>query len=152
MTAPGLHRLTAPLSTGGITGKALSYTPTWNTVNNNLTPANGGTGGVTGRYCLVADLVFFEIIFNFTNVTNFGTGQYTLTLPYAASANYAFRNGGLHENANHYPIMLDIDEGATLGDLWYTASNGEDQAWTHNSPHVLQTTNFAYISGIYLRN
>lgn len=151
MTAPGLHRLISPISTGGITGKTLPYSPTWTTVNNNLAPTNGGTGGVTGKYCLVGDLVFFTVTFVFTNITNFGTGQYTLTLPYAPSHDCAFRQGGLHGNSVHYPLMLDIDAGSIVGDLWYIRSNGHDEPWTKTDPHTLTTSDFAYISGMYLR-
>jgi len=151
MTAPGLHRLISPISTGGITGKTLTYEPTWASLGNGIVPSNGGSGGVVGKYCLVGELVQFEIFVNLTNVTSFGTGQYTLTVPFAPRQNQSFRTAGLHSSSNHYAIMLDVVAGNTTGKLFYNGSNGQDLAMTKNAPHVLDTNDFFYVSGLYLR-
>lgn len=151
MTSKGLHRLIAPISTGGITGKTLDYSPVWSSLGNTIQPDNGGTGAVIGKYCLVGDLVHFEVRVNMTNVTNFGTGQYTLTVPFAPRQNHAFRTGGLHEGSNHYGVMLDVQGGNVTGKLYYNGSNGQDLAFTKNNPHNLTTADFFYVSGLYLR-
>jgi len=46
---------------------------------------------------------------------------------------------------------LDVVAGNTTGKLYYHGSNGQDLAMTKNSPHVLHTTDFFYVSGLYLR-
>jgi hypothetical protein len=84
-----------------------------------------------------------------TTVTNFGTGDYSLTVPFAPAANYAFRDGGLHDGTGHYSIMLDVDPSNTTGRMYYNASNGQDARFDHNSPKELSTTDFFYISGTY---
>ena len=151
MTAKGIHRLISPISTGGITGRTLDYSPTWSSLGDQITPPNGGTNAVIGKYCLVGDLVQFEIIVNLTNVTDFGTEQYTLTVPFAPRQNQAFRTAGLHSASNHYAIMLDVVAGNTTGKLYYSGSNGQDLAMTKNAPHVLDTSDLFYVSGLYLR-
>lgn len=151
MTAPGLHRLISSISTGGVTGKTLDYSPVWSSLGNPISPSNGGVGAVIGKYCLIGDLVYFEVRINLTNVVNFGTGQYTLTVPYAPLTNQAFRNGGLHQNSNHYAIMLDVPTNSTVGKFYYNGSNGQDQPMTKNDPHVLTTSDFFYVSGLYLK-
>jgi len=151
MTAPGLHRLISPVSTGGITGKTLTYEPTWASLENEIVPSNGGSGGVVGKYCLIGELVQFEIFVSLTNVTDFGTGQYTLTVPFAPRQNQAFRTAGLHSASNHYSILLDVVAGNTTGKLYYSASNGQDLEMTKNAPHVLNTSDLFYVSGNYLR-
>lgn len=151
MTAPGLHRLIAPISTGGITGKAIPYSPVWSSLGNGIVPSNGGAGAVVGSYALVANLVYFEVKITLTNVTDFGTGQYTLTVPFAPTQNQAFRTAGLHEGSNHYPLMLDVVGGTTTGKFYYIGANGQDLPMTKNSPHVLTTSDFFYVSGLYLR-
>lgn len=151
MTAPGLHRLIAPISTGGITGKSIPYSPVWASLGNGIVPSNGGTGAVVGSYSLVGNLVYFEVKVTLTNVTDFGTGQYTLTVPFAPAQNQAFRTAGLHEGSNHYALMLDVSGGNTTGKLYYAGSNGQDLPMSKNDPHVIDTLDFFYVSGLYLR-
>jgi hypothetical protein len=94
-------------------------------------------------------LVNFRVKVLMTTVTNFGTGEYSLTVPFAPVANYAFRDGGLHDGASHYSIMLDVDPSNTTGRMYYNTSNGQDARFDHNSPKELSTTDFFYISGTY---
>lgn len=122
-----------------------TYTPNWTGTGLAYT----GTPAV-GSYIKIGKLVTFHIQVTLTNVTNFGTGQYFITLPFAPIGDYAFRDGGIHAAGNHYTVMADAEAGSTTMDLWYVASSGQDMPMNHNSPHTLTTTNKFYINGTYI--
>lgn len=123
------------------------YTPVWSALS---TPPVYGAGAITGRYMRISKWVFWSVTVNLSTVTNFGTGQYTLTVPFAPLQHNAMRDGGLHEGTNHYGIMLDIGPaGGTTGKMYYNGSSGKDEPFNRNSPHTLGTTDFWYISGAY---
>lgn len=124
-----------------------TYTPVWSAP----TPPTYSSGALTGRYIKIGKWCFWSVSATLTSVTNFGTGQYTLTVPFAPLQHNAMRDGGLHEGSNHYGLMLDIGPaGGTTGKMYYPGSNGQDQAFNKNSPHNLTTSDFWYISGAYL--
>jgi hypothetical protein len=124
------------------------YTPVWSSLG---TAPIYGTGAVTGKYMKISKWVFWSVTVNLTTVTNFGTGQYTLTVPFAPLQHNAMRDGGLHEGSNHYGIMLDIGPATgTTGKMYYNGSSGKDEPFNKNSPHNLTTSDFWYISGAYL--
>jgi hypothetical protein len=120
------------------------YNPVWSGTGLTYT----GTPA-TGSYMKMGKMVTFRVKVLMTTVTNFGTGDYSLTLPFAPVANYAFRDGGLHDGGNHYSIMLDADPSNTTGRMYYNTSNGQDARFNHNSPKALSTTDYFYISGTY---
>lgn len=152
MIHAGLQRIISPNGALIALATKVSYTPTWSVLSGtDVSPAGGGTGATVGSYVLLGDLVYFEIMVTFTNVTNFGTGQYTLTVPFAPKQNQAFRQGGLHSNSNHYTFMLDVPANSTVGKCFYIGSNGQDQAVNHNSPHTLHTNDFFYVAGTYIK-
>ena len=67
----------------------------------------GGTAGTqptftgaplfSGSYIKTGSLVHFQIQVDMDNITNFGTGQYYLTLPFESKYGYMFRCGCLHD-------------------------------------------------------
>jgi hypothetical protein len=122
-----------------------TYSPSWTGTGLAYT----GTPAV-GSYVKIGKLVTFHIQVTLTNVTNFGTGQYFITLPFAPIGDYAFRDGGIHAAGNHYTVMADAEAGTTSMDLWYIASSGQDMPMDHNSPHTLTTTSKFYINGTYI--
>jgi hypothetical protein len=126
----------------------VTYTPVWSSLG---TAPVYGSGAITGKYIKISKWCFFTVNVVLTSVSNFGTGQYTLTVPFAPLYNNALRDGGLHEGSNHYGIMLDISpSGGTTGKMYYNGSSGKDQAFDKNSPHTLTTSDIWYISGAYL--
>lgn len=122
-----------------------TYDPNWTATG--LTYS--GTPAL-GYYAVVGKLIHFHIQVNLSSVSNFGTGQYFMDLPFAPLGDYAFRDGGLHVLGNHYPLMADAEAGSVSMDLWYTGANGQDLAFTKTSPHALTTSNKFYINGTYL--
>jgi hypothetical protein len=127
----------------------VSFTSTWSGTGLAYT----GTPAV-GQYSRVGKMITFYIKVNCTTVTNFGTGQYLLTLPFAPFNNFVFRNGGLHDtSANvHYSILGDSNASSTSIELLYSRSQGshvEDSPFKQGSPLNLATADFFYLSGTY---
>lgn len=122
-----------------------SYNPNWTGTGLAFT----GTPAV-GSYVKIGNIVTFHIQVSLTNVTDFGTGQYFIDLPFQPIGDYAFRDGGLHVAGNHYGVMADAEAGSVSMDLWYSGSNGQDLAMNHNSPHSLTTAGKFYVNGTYI--
>jgi hypothetical protein len=118
------------------TGTGLAYTGT---------PA-------TGYYSRVGKMITFTIQVNCTNVTNFGTGNYSLTLPTGLTPSiHNIVNGGLHHTSSgdHYLLYMDIGPSTTTTELYYPQSNGTMARMDYNSPHTLQTADYFYFTGMY---
>jgi hypothetical protein len=123
----------------------LTYTSTW--AGTGLTYTGTPT---TARYMVIGPVIHFNIYIACTTVTNFGTGAYTLTLP-TTSARHSVVNGGLHKGANHYNLLLDIENGSNVASIYYPTSNGVNDTMTHNKPTTLTTAEYFYFSGHYFR-
>lgn len=124
-----------------------SYTPIWT-----------GTGlaytgnPATGSYIKIGKLVHFTINVDCTNVTNFGTGQYSITLPFAPSVQYAFRDGQAYDTSavQHYRILGEGIPFTNAMLLWYGGTTN-DLAFKFNTPiNTLATNDYWYISGTYI--
>ncbi len=61
-----------------LTGVWQSYTPTWTSSG---TAPSLGNGSITGRYCLMGDLVVVQGKILMGSTTTFGTGNYSWSLP-----------------------------------------------------------------------
>ena len=110
-----------------------------------------GTPAV-GQYSRVGKMITFYILVTLTNVTNFGTGDYSLTLPTGLpSQMHAVINGGLHDTStnNHLNLLGDLAPASTAIELYYPTSNGVNNKFDHNSPLTLETADYFYISGTY---
>ena len=104
-----------------------------------------------GVYQRVGKQIHFQIKVACTNVTNFGTGAYSLTLPFASAYDYII-TGGLHDVSanNHYVLYADLNIGSTTMALWYPTANGALGLMKYNQPKTLTTTDYFYISGNYI--
>jgi hypothetical protein len=125
----------------------IAFTSTWSGTGLTFT----GTPA-TGHYSRVGKMIFFQIRVNCATVTNFGTGNYSLTLPAGLTPNMnSLVTGGLHHIASneHYLIYMDISTGSTNTELYYPQSNGTMARMDHNSPHTLQVADFFYFNGMY---
>lgn len=137
-------------------GDVASYAP--ETV---LFTVNGGALGTqptfdgdplfTGSYIKTGDLVLVEIDVEMTNITNFGTGQYFLDLPYPTKQDISF-SGVLHDvSLNHYYSMTGIAEaGSDRVLLFYTGPNGHLVPFEQGSPRTLQTVDYFSLHGTYI--
>lgn len=148
---------TGPTGVAGPTGATgpvsavQTYSPVWS--GTGLTYS--GTPA-TGEYIQFGKCVFFNIKVLFSTVTNFGTGQYHLTLPFAPDNNYCFRNGGLHQGGTHYNIMADAGVGTTTVDIYHMQSSSGPNSYVYDDPMTgtnpvsITTSGYMYISGQYL--
>jgi hypothetical protein len=123
----------------------LSYTPTWSGTGLAFT----GTPA-TGTYIRVGKMVFYNIQVACTNVTNFGTGQYSITLPTGLAPATSFQHlGGLHKGADHYTLLADLGASSTSITLYHPQANGSQDIFSHNKPTALTTSVTWYVSGTY---
>lgn len=123
------------------------FTPTWSGTGLTYT----GTPAV-GQYSRVGKMITFYILVNMTNVTNFGTGNYSLTLPSGLPSQiHAVVNGGLHDTSvnAHLNLLGDLEPASETIELYYPTSNGVNNRFDHNSPLNLTTADYFYISGTY---
>jgi hypothetical protein len=123
---------------------------------------NGGTLGdqptftgdplFSGSYVKTGPLVHFQIQVDMDNITNFGTGQYYVDLPFDAKYGYQIKEGCLHDvsTGNQYAIGGHVLAGENRLVLTYTNSNGQDEPFDHNSPITLTTADNFHVAGTYI--
>jgi hypothetical protein len=123
---------------------------------------NGGTLGTqptfngsplfSGSYVKTGPLVHFQIQVDMDNITNFGTGQYYVDLPFPAKYGYQVREGCLHDISadKQYAIGGHVFAGQSRLNLFFTDTNGQDQEFDHNSPVTLAVADNFHVSGTYI--
>lgn len=105
-----------------------------------------------GQYSRFGKMINFYILVTLTNVTNFGTGAYSLTLPSGfPSQMHAVVNGGLHDTSsnNHLNLLGDLEPTSQTIELYYPTSNGVNDRFDYNSPLNLATNDYFYVAGNY---
>jgi hypothetical protein len=126
-----------------------TYYPVWSGTGLTFT----GTPA-TGSYIKLGNLVTVQIDVLLNTVTNFGTGQYSLTLPFASKYHTDVYGGSIH-NANngatdHYSIKGHLSPSSTTVTLWNLKSSAVDEPFDHNSPFVLVTNDKFHMSFTYI--
>ena len=134
---------------GGLTTIINSYSPVWS-----------GTGlaftntPATGTYVKIGNLVIVQNDVIFTTVTNFGTGQYSLTLPFASKYHTDVYGGSIHKITNqgidHYSIKGHLVPGSTTYTLWIIGSSAADDQFDHNTPIIIDTDDKFHMSFSYI--
>lgn len=123
----------------------ISFTSTWSGTGLTYT----GTPAL-GKYQRIGKCINYEIQITCTNVTNFGTGQYSLTLPTGLAPGYHYQQiGGLHKATDHYIILGDLEPASTTFKLWHPTANGAQDIFSYNKPTTLTTASYFYIAGSY---
>lgn len=107
-------------------------------------PILSGTGltytgtPATGSYVKLGNAVTVQIDVEFDNVTNFGTGQYYLTLPFNSIYHTDVYGGSIHKAVNqgidHYSIKGHLSDGSSLFSIWSVNSSSLDEPFDFNSP------------------
>jgi hypothetical protein len=125
----------------------------------------GGTSGTqptftgaplfSASYIQNGSLVHFQIQVDMDNITNFGTGQYYLTLPFESKYGYMFRCGCLHDaSANkEYHISGHVDANSNTIKLFTSDTQGNnlyDFPFTSTEPITLNTADNFHIAGNYI--
>ena len=127
-----------------------SYNPVWS-----------GTGlaftGIpaTGSYVKVGNLVQVQISVIFTNVTNFGTGQYSLTIPFPSKYHTDVYGGSIHDvvsqGIDHFSLKGHLNSSSNNMSVWSIGSSAKDELFDHNSPFVLSTQDMFHMAFSYIR-
>lgn len=147
---------TGPTGATGPTGPAGTVNILVNPTS--WTPVLSGTGftqssnPATGNYYKVGNMVFTSIYIPFTNVTNFGTGQYSVTLPFNAARHTDIFGGSIHNTGSpttFYSIKGHLEPGSNSMGLWYISSTALDQPITHAAPITLNVTDLIHMSFVY---
>jgi hypothetical protein len=163
-TGPQGDSVTGPTGSTGPTGPAgsvqadaLIYTPAFTDAGSLLASS---LDPASGTYVLVGDMVTFSIEVDFTNVTNFGTGQYSLTLP-SQPINRTFVFTGYLEQAGNdtdYIVYGIIKKGTSTPkiDLWIPETDPSSQTTLINNvvsgsnPIAIDASDKIFISGTYI--
>jgi hypothetical protein len=119
---------------------------------NGTQPTFNGDPLFYGTYVKNGPVVTFQIRVDFDNITNFGTGQYCVHLPFTSRYATMIRGGCLHDDSTGKQYHIGGHVFANGDVLWlsYTASNGQDESFTHNSPINLAVEDNFHISGTYI--
>lgn len=122
-----------------------------------FTDVSGTTAGAvaTGSYTMLAPKIcFFRVRIEFDTCTNFGTGQYQITLPFPSTDTMRQANGTLHQTTGgalyHIAGIVDSDTApSSIMKLYYSGST-TDLNWKFNTPVGGTTvTSHFDISGTY---
>lgn len=123
----------------------------------------GGTSGTQptfngdplfdGEAIVIGDLVHFTVNVDFDNITDFGTGQYYVTLPFNARNEYYFRGGHVFDasSSKSYAVSGNINAGSSQLNLYSVASNGTDVEFSSTVPFTLDVADNFHVSGTYMR-
>jgi hypothetical protein len=146
-----MARFTHPAfgDTDGLTTEIKTYSPVWSGTGLAFT----GTPA-TGSYIKIGNLVVVQVEVLFTNVTNFGTGQYSLTLPFNSKYHTDVYGGSVHDVVNqgvdHFSLKGHLSDGSTAMTIWSIGSSSRDEPFDHNSPFGLTTSEKFHMSFTYI--
>jgi hypothetical protein len=142
----------ATVSVGETVAPEVSYAVQGGTSGNQ--PTFSGDPLFSASYILLDRLVHFRVNVQMTNITNFGTGQYYVTLPFNSAHTYLTSDGHLHDvSANRdYTLQGHVFAGTNVLQLFYTQSNGQQDEFEHNAPITLATADLFHISGTYMKD
>jgi hypothetical protein len=131
-------------------GTTISVLPTtMQSVNNNMVYTGNP---VTIEVQRIGKMITANAIIDFTNVTNFGTGQIYINMPVGipTRAHDLSAGGFLVDGGTTYTIFGTLGASATQMYLWHPTSNGGSDTVTHNKPTTLDVTSSINITGVAL--
>lgn len=146
-----MARFTHPAfgDTDGLTTTIKTYSPVWSATGLTYT----GTPA-TGSYIKIGNWVIVQIDVNFATVTNFGTGQYSLTIPFASKYHTDVYGGSVHDitptGTDHYSLKGHLVPSSTTVTIWDMASASKDEPMDHNSPFNLAVADRFHMSFSYI--
>jgi hypothetical protein len=145
-----MARFTNPVITITDIGQETSYEVQGGTSGNQ--PQFNGDPLFDASYVKIGPLVYFRINVLMTNVTQFGSGQYYMTLPFDSKYTYLTESGHLHDGSTgkDYTLEGHVNAGSNILQLFYTASNGQQDEFTQSSPIILATNDVFHIAGTYI--
>jgi hypothetical protein len=124
----------------------ISYTPVWSgtglTQSSNL---------ATGTYFDYGQMVVVQITVPMTNVTHFGTGAYSVTLPKQSALHANAWGGTIHDTSlsRYYSIKGHLEPNSNVCSLWFLNQSSQDQTFAATTPFILATDDLFHINFIY---
>lgn len=138
---------------GGLTTELKAYAPVWNTLNQDM-QFSADPSPIEGYYIEIGNFVIVQIDVPMTNVLNFGSGGYTLTLPRPSKYHTDVYGGSVHQTVNqgtdHYSIKGHLTDGETVFTIWDLSSSAQDEPFTHTSPVNLDSADKFHMSFSYI--
>jgi len=136
-------------------GEEVSYTVAGGT--SGTQPVFSGPPLFSGSYIKIGKLVHFQIQVDMDNITNFGTGQYFVTLPFKVAHGYMFRDGCLHDisTSREYHISGHAYTDSNIMQLFTSDTQGNtlyDFPFTSTEPIILNVADNFHVSGTYITN
>ena len=126
-----------------------SYNPVWSGTGLTYT----GTPAV-GSYVRIGDVVTVQIDVTLANVTDFGTGQYSLTLPFNSRYHTDVYGGSVHKivgpTTNHHSLKGHLSPAGNVVSIWDLGAAAQDEQFDHNSPVILTTADRFHMSFTYI--
>ncbi len=118
-------------------------------------PTFTGAPLFTGSYVRTGDQVHFRIDVDMDNITNFGSGQFYMNLPFPSKYNYQFAAGCLHDisASRDYPIFGHVLAGQSqmvLKSIDSHANSAFNVPFTATSPVTLDVADNFHVSGDYI--
>lgn len=132
----------------GLTTTIYSYNPIWSGTGLTFT----GTP-TTGSYIKIGNFVIVQIDVLYTTVTNFGTGQYSLTLPFASKYHTDVYGGSAHDTLptlRHYSLKGHLSPSSSTMSLWQMAGSAHDEPMDFNTPFSATTDDKFHMSFSYI--
>lgn len=154
--SPGNHnhdgRNSRRVELKNLEGVSIVYQPEGGT--NGTQPTFSGAPLISGTYTKWGNMCHFSILVQFTNITNFGTGQYYVDLPFVADFSYQFADGCLHDiSANRdYPIfghVLKNEKRMYLKSIDAQGNSAYNVPFQQGLPITLSTADNFHIAGTY---
>jgi len=120
-------------------------------------PTFNGDPLFTGSYVKIGPMVHFRIDVDFDNITNFGTGQYYVDLPFPSKYNYEVTAGCLHDisTGRDYPLSGHVYAGDIRMllksiDIAVAGQQAFSVPYTSTLPITLAVEDNFHISGDYI--
>ncbi len=103
------------------------------------------------KYVKVGPMCFIRIRVDNTHVTNFGSGAYTLTLPFPAVEHMGVFGGMYHDvsTGKKHMIMGQTEQGNIILSLYSLNNQVEMQEVNHNHPVTQNAADYWHIEGWY---
>ena len=152
--SPGDHthdgRTSKKIKVTDLQGVSVAYQPQGGTIGGTQ-PTFNGDPLITGSYTKIGNLCFFQIDVQFSNITNFGTGQYYLTLPFDSEHQQTMRQGCIEDasTGRKYAVSGHVEANDNVLALFGLTSNGLDEDFTHSTPLQLATADSFHVAGTY---
>ena len=131
------------------------YSPVLQATGMTFTGTNSTYPTYNSYFAKYGYLISFWIEVNLSTVTNFGTGQYSLTIPFPSKYHTDVYGGSIHDvvsqGIDHFSLKGHLNSSSNNMSVWSIGSSAKDELFDHNSPFVLSTQDMFHMAFSYIR-